>query len=192
MHTHGCQGCQRTRNFVRSSKILIARSTIQPKLSKIKNHYASNFLKKWQIVFEFTQWWLNGRPGNGWFWISHNFSDLVTPLRPLDLYPQCVLKMKSETDWSNFSQCAWGQSLERVLNKHKCIQITAEVPLIILWFCWSKLSIFRASCFAYFGYHSKGYRSVHDFFLYTSWLRYYFLSPNSLPMYCKLAIITYS
>ena len=38
MHTHGCQGCQKTRNFERNSKILIARSTIQPKLSKIKNN----------------------------------------------------------------------------------------------------------------------------------------------------------
>ena len=36
MHT---QGCQNTRNFVRNSKILIARSSIQPKLSKIKNHW---------------------------------------------------------------------------------------------------------------------------------------------------------
>ena len=38
MHTQGCQGCQKTRNFVRNSKILIARSTIQPKLNKIKNN----------------------------------------------------------------------------------------------------------------------------------------------------------
>ena len=38
MHTQGCQGCQKIRNLVRNSKILIARSTIQPKLSKIKNH----------------------------------------------------------------------------------------------------------------------------------------------------------
>ena len=38
MHTQGCHGCKMTRNFVRNSKILIARSTIQPKLSKIKNH----------------------------------------------------------------------------------------------------------------------------------------------------------
>ena len=30
MHTQGCQGCQRTRNFVRNSKIIMARSTIQP------------------------------------------------------------------------------------------------------------------------------------------------------------------
>ena len=32
----GCQGSQETINFIRNSKILIARSTIQPKLSKIK------------------------------------------------------------------------------------------------------------------------------------------------------------
>ena len=38
MHTQGCQGCQKTKNFVRNSKILIARSTIQPKLSKIENN----------------------------------------------------------------------------------------------------------------------------------------------------------
>ena len=38
MHTQGCHGCQMTRDFVRKSKILIPRSTIQPKLSKIKNH----------------------------------------------------------------------------------------------------------------------------------------------------------
>ena len=38
-HTQGCQGGPKTRNFVRNSKILIARSTIHPKLSKIKNHY---------------------------------------------------------------------------------------------------------------------------------------------------------
>ena len=38
-HTQECQGCQKIRNFVRNSKILIARSTIHPSLSKIKNHY---------------------------------------------------------------------------------------------------------------------------------------------------------
>jgi hypothetical protein len=39
MHTQGCQGCQKIRNLLRISKILIARSTIHPSLSKIKNHY---------------------------------------------------------------------------------------------------------------------------------------------------------
>ena len=57
------------------------------------------------MVFDFIQFWLDGRPGNEYFWISHKISDLLTPLRPLDLYPQCLLKMKSEIDWSNSSQC---------------------------------------------------------------------------------------
>ena len=49
MHTQRCQGCQKIRNFVRNTKILIARSTIQPKLSKIKKTVknASKFIKKW-------------------------------------------------------------------------------------------------------------------------------------------------
>ena len=34
----GVSGCQKARNFLRNSKLLIARSTIQPKLSKIKNN----------------------------------------------------------------------------------------------------------------------------------------------------------
>ena len=34
----GCQGRQKTRNFMRNSKIVIAWSTIQPKLIKIKNN----------------------------------------------------------------------------------------------------------------------------------------------------------
>ena len=48
-HTQGCQGCQKIRNFVRNTKILIARSTIQPKLNKIKKtvRNASKFIKKW-------------------------------------------------------------------------------------------------------------------------------------------------
>ena len=62
---------------------------------------ASKFLKKWQIVFDFTQFWLDGRPGNEYFWISYKISGLLTPLTPLDLYPQCLLKIKPETDWSS-------------------------------------------------------------------------------------------
>ena len=50
MYTQGCQGCRKTKNFVRNSKILIARSTIQPKLSKIKPlRNATKFLKKWHF-----------------------------------------------------------------------------------------------------------------------------------------------
>ena len=107
MHTQGCQGCQKIRNLLRNSKILIARSTIQPKLSKIKKtlRNASKFIKKWPIVFDFTQFWLDGRPGNEYFWISHKISGPLTPLTPLGVHPQCLLKMQSETDWSNSSQC---------------------------------------------------------------------------------------
>ena len=67
---------------------------------------SSKFLKKLQIVVDFTQFWLDGRPGNEYFWISHKIFGLLTPLTPLDMYPQCLLKIKSETDWSNSSQCA--------------------------------------------------------------------------------------
>ena len=50
------------------------------------------------MVFDFTQFWLDGRPGNEYFQISHKISDLLTPLKPLGVHPQCLLKMKSETD----------------------------------------------------------------------------------------------
>ena len=56
-HTQGCQGCQKITNFVRNWKILIARSTIHPSWSKIKNHYwkTSKIEKKnhYSIIAEF-------------------------------------------------------------------------------------------------------------------------------------------
>ena len=58
------------------------------------------------MVFDFTQFWLDGWPGNEYFWISHKISGPLTPLTPLGVHPQCLLKMQSETDWSNYSQCA--------------------------------------------------------------------------------------
>ena len=62
LRMHGYQGCQKTRNFVRNSKILIVRSTIQPKLCKIKNHQEihQNFLKNGKL-----------------FWILLNFGCMV-------------------------------------------------------------------------------------------------------------------
>ena len=57
------------------------------------------------MVFDFIQFWLDGRPSNEYFWNSHKISDLLTPLTPLGVHPQCLLKMQSETDWSNSSQC---------------------------------------------------------------------------------------
>ena len=43
-----------------------------------------NFL----MVFDLTQFWLDGRPSNEYFWISHKISGLLTPLTPLDVHPQ--------------------------------------------------------------------------------------------------------
>ena len=37
--------------------------------------------------------------------MSHKISGHLTPMTPLGVHPQCVLKMKSEADWSNSSQC---------------------------------------------------------------------------------------
>ena len=50
------------------------------------------------MVFDFTQFWLDGRPGNDYFQISHKISGLLTPLTPLGVHPQCLQKMKSETE----------------------------------------------------------------------------------------------
>ena len=43
-----------------------------------------NFL----MVFDFTQSWLDGRPVNEYFQISHKISDLLTPLAPLGVHLQ--------------------------------------------------------------------------------------------------------
>ena len=90
MHPQGCQGCHKIRNFVRNSKMLIARSTIQPKLNKIKKHLPF-FDEFWCIshcFFDLTQFWLDGRPGNEYFCIYHKISDVLTPLTPLGVHPQ--------------------------------------------------------------------------------------------------------
>ena len=133
----GSQGCQKIRKIVRNLKLPIARSTIHPSLSKIKNHYwkTSKIEKKnhlsimgeffppknvffnlkieffhhfffwiliqFLMVFNFTQFWLDGRPGNEYFWISHKISGLLTPLTPLGVRPQWF-----ETDLSRSSYSA--------------------------------------------------------------------------------------
>ena len=51
------------------------------------------------MVFDFTQFWLDGQPGNDYFWNSHKNSDHLTPLTSLGLHPQWF-----ETDCSNSSQ----------------------------------------------------------------------------------------
>ena len=99
MHTQGCHGCQMTRNFVRNSKILIARSTIQPKLSKIKNHQEihQNSLKNgklflillhfgWMVdlamsIFEFlTKFLVFWHPWHPWVFIRSDLKPLETDI----------------------------------------------------------------------------------------------------------------
>ena len=40
------------------------------------------------MVFDFTQLWLDGRPGNEYFWIYHKISGLLKPQTPLGVHPQ--------------------------------------------------------------------------------------------------------
>ena len=53
-----------------------------------------HFLK----VFGFTQFWLDGRPGNEYFKICHKIFGLLTPLTPIGVRPQWF-----ETDLSHSS-----------------------------------------------------------------------------------------
>ena len=55
-----------------------------------------NFL----MVFDFTQFWLDGRPGNEYFWISHKISGLLTPLTPLGVHPQLF----KTTVWNRYER----------------------------------------------------------------------------------------
>ena len=94
-----------------------------------------NFL----MVFDFTQFWLDGRPGNEYFWISHKISGLLTPLTPLDLYPQCLLKIKSETDWSNVRALAnWNKGpvtagpLQQILGRQDSHNSAAGAAALLL------------------------------------------------------------
>ena len=116
MQTQGCQGCQKIRNFVRNSKILIARSTIQSKLSKIKKKHLPVSVEFWSIsycFFDFTQFWLDGRPGNEYFWISRKISDLLTPLTPLDVHPQWF---ETDLSHSSYNGIVWCQCDIRIDN----------------------------------------------------------------------------
>ena len=55
-----------------------------------------NFL----MVYDFTQFWLDGRPGNEYFWISHKISGLLTPLTPLGVHPQLL----KNTVWNRYER----------------------------------------------------------------------------------------
>ena len=54
-----------------------------------------NFL----IFFYFTQFWLDGRPGNEYFWISHKISGHLTPKTPLGVHPQWF-----KTTWNRYER----------------------------------------------------------------------------------------
>ena len=73
MHTQWCQGCLKIKNLGSNSKILIARSTIQPKLSKIKKNMKKciNFHQKLANGF----WFYTILAGwSTWQWVFLNFS----------------------------------------------------------------------------------------------------------------------
>ena len=114
-HTQGCQGCQKIRNFVRNSKILIARSTIHPILSKIKNHY----WKTSKIDAFFNGFWFCSilAGWSTWQWVflnsSINFWSFDTPDTP-----RCA----SAVIWNRFEpfllQC---NPLPLIGGQHNCL-----------------------------------------------------------------------
>ena len=54
-----------------------------------------NFL----MVFDFTEFWLDGRPGNEYFWISNKISGHLTPMTPLGVHQQWF-----ETTWNRYKR----------------------------------------------------------------------------------------
>ena len=47
--------------------------------------------------FDFTQFWLDGQPGNEYFRISHKISDLLTPLT----FPGCLSAVFADNQSEN-------------------------------------------------------------------------------------------
>ena len=92
-----------------------------------------NFL----MVFDFTQFWLDGRPGNEYFWISHKISGHLTPMAPLGVHPQWF-----ETTWNIYERflllCfdVWNfKNLE-----HLIFQVNFWCHKLTQSFCYSLLS----------------------------------------------------
>ena len=85
-----------------------------------------NFL----MVFDFTQFWLDGRPGNEYFWISHKISGLLTPLDT----PGCA------------SSVIWNHCLKQIW----------VIPPTVLWpldFRIQKKNSFRGNYMRKYGIH---------------------------------------
>ena len=76
-----------------------------------------NFL----MVFDFTQFWLNGRPGNEYFIISHKISGLLTPLR---VHPQWFETDLRHSSYIAIKGCAMIDLIDEFqsTNARKCLQ----------------------------------------------------------------------
>ena len=66
----------------------------------------SSRFRIFHCFFDFTQFWLDGRPGNEYFCISHKISDLLTPLTPLIVHLQWFESL-FKTDICDSSYCEW-------------------------------------------------------------------------------------
>ena len=68
---------------------------------ELKNNFFGHFLGEISciVVFNFTQFWVGGWPGNTYFWISHIVCNLLASLGLLGLHPQC-----SAVVWNEFKQ----------------------------------------------------------------------------------------
>ena len=68
------------------------------------------------MVLDFTQFWLDGWPGNEYFWISHNISGHLTPMTPLGVHPQWF-----ESTWNKYKRFLLLWNTNGVpLRKKKC------------------------------------------------------------------------
>ena len=99
-----------THHWVKSKTIIEKHQKLR---KKIINQLLVNFLppknifwfENWifmhfLMVFDFTQFWLDGRPGNEYFWIPHKISDLLIPLTPLGVRPQWFETYLSRSSYS--------------------------------------------------------------------------------------------
>ena len=84
--------------------------------------------------FDFIQFWLDGRPGNEYFCISHKISDLLTPLTPLSVHPQWFESL-FKTDICDSSYCENGAAGKFYLQVPKIDQTI-----------WTRLRTFSPLC----------------------------------------------
>ena len=86
-----------------------------------------NFL----TVFDFTQFWLDGRPGNEYFWISQKNSGHLTPMTLLGVHPQWF-----ETNWNRYKRFLllwWKQQFLQTKTKMEIKNPDFIFEGILLW-----------------------------------------------------------